>query len=116
MNRRELIGGDYVAKNLKLLRPEGRLVFINTAKGANVEVNLMHVMAQRLTITGSTLRARDRAFKAALTAEVEREVWPMLSDGRLGANVFKVFPLAEGGEAHRLMESSQHIGKLVPAV
>lgn len=112
----DMIGGDYVAKNLKLLRPEGRLVFINTAKGAKVEVNLMHVMSQRLTITGSTLRARESAFKTALTAEVEREVWPLLAAGKLRASVYKVFPMAEAVDAHRLMESSQHIGKIVLAL
>lgn len=112
----DMIGGDYVARNLKLLRPEGRLVFINTAKGAKVEVNLMQVMSQRLTITGSTLRSRDRAFKAALAAELELEVWPRLASGQFHANVFKVFALADAAEAHRLMESSQHIGKLVLAV
>lgn len=112
----DMIGGDYVAKNLKLLRPEGRLVFINTAKGAKVEVNLMHVMVQRLTITGSTLRSRESEFKTALAAEVEREVWPLIAAGKFRASVFKVFPLAEAADAHRLMESSQHIGKLVLAV
>lgn len=109
------IGGDYVAKNLKLLRPDGRLVFINTAKGARVEVNLMHVMTQRLTITGSTLRARESAFKAALAAEIEQQVWPLLATGRLRASVFKVFSFAAAADAHRLMESSQHIGKIVLA-
>lgn len=109
----DMIGGDYVAKNLKLLRPDGRLVFINTAKGAKVEVNLMHVMAQRLTITGSTLRARESAFKTALTAAVERDVWPLLAAGKLRASVFKTFPIHTAAEAHRLMESSQHIGKIV---
>lgn len=109
----DMIGGDYVAKNLKLLRPEGRLVFINTAKGAKVEVNLMHVMSQRLTLTGSTLRARESGFKTALTAEVEREVWPLIAAGKVRASVFRVFPFAQAAEAHRLMESSEHIGKLV---
>ncbi len=109
----DMIGGDYVAKNLKLLRPEGRLVFINTAKGAKVEVNLLQVMAQRLTITGSTLRSRETAFKAALAAELEREVWPLLESGRVRANVHRVFSFRDAADAHRLMESSQHIGKLV---
>ncbi|ACB73461.1 NAD(P)H-quinone oxidoreductase [Opitutus terrae] len=112
----DMIGGDYVAKNLKLLRPEGRLVFINAAKGAKVEVNLLQVMSQRLTITGSTLRSRERTFKAALAAEIELEVWPLLASGQFRANVFKVFALADAAEAHRLMESSQHIGKLVLAL
>ncbi len=112
----DMIGGDYVTKNLKLLRPEGRLVFINAMKGAKAEVNLMQVMTQRLTITGSTLRSREAAFKTALAAEVEQQVWPLLTSGKFLANVFKVFPLAEVAEAHRLMESSQHIGKIVLSV
>lgn len=109
----DMIGGDYVAKNVNLLRPEGRLVFINTTKGAKVEVNLAQVMAQRLTITGSTLRSRDREFKRALAAEVETHVWPLLEAAKVRANVFRVFPLREAAEAHRLMESSTHIGKIV---
>jgi putative PIG3 family NAD(P)H quinone oxidoreductase len=109
----DMIGGDYVAKNLNLLRPEGRLVFINTIKGAKAEVNLMQVMSQRLTITGSTLRSREPAFKAAVAAEVEQFVWPLFTRGQIRANVFKAFPLVEAAAAHRLMESSQHIGKIV---
>jgi NADPH:quinone reductase-like Zn-dependent oxidoreductase len=109
----DMIGGDYVAKNLNLLRPEGRLVFINAAKGAKAEVNLMQVMSQRLTITGSTLRTREPAFKAALAAEIERRVWPLLAAGKIRANVFKTFPFAAAAAAHRLMESSAHIGKIV---
>jgi NADPH2:quinone reductase len=112
----DMIAGDYVAKNLRLLRPEGRLVFINAMKGAKAEVNVLHLMSRRLTITGSTLRSRERAFKTALTAEVERDVWPLLAAGKFRANVFKVFPLDQAGEAHRLMESGQHIGKIVLAV
>lgn len=112
----DMVGGEYVAKNLKLLRPDGRLVFINTMKGAKVEVNLMQVMAQRLTITGSTLRSRETSFKTALTADVERNVWPLLTSGKFRANVFKIFPFAEAAEAHRLMESSQHVGKIVLSV
>jgi NADPH:quinone reductase len=109
----DMIGGSYVAKNIQLLRPEGRLVFINAMKGARAEFNALDVMARRLTITGSTLRSRDTAFKAALTAEVQRQVWPLLTSGQFRANVFKIFPLERAGEAHRLMESSQHIGKIV---
>ncbi|MEO6992504.1 MAG: NAD(P)H-quinone oxidoreductase [Lacunisphaera sp.] len=109
----DMVAGDYVAKNLNLLRPEGRLVFINTTKGATPAINLMQVMSRRLTITGSTLRSREPAFKAALTAEIEREVWPLLVAGKLHANVFATFPFAEAAAAHRLMASSQHIGKIV---
>ena len=109
----DMIGGDYVAKNLNLLRPEGRLVFINTTKGAKVEVNLRQVMAQRLTITGSTLRSREVEFKRALAAEIEARVWPLIEAGEVKASVFRVFPLSEAAEAHKLMESSAHVGKIV---
>lgn len=109
----DMVGGDYVAKNLNLLRPEGRLVFINTAKGAKVEVNLMQVMTQRLTITGSALRSRETEFKRALAAEIEARVWPLVEAGKVKANVFRVFPMGEAAEAHRLMESSAHVGKIV---
>ena len=112
----DMVGGSYVAKNLRLLRPEGRLVFINAMKGAKAEFNALDIMSRRLTITGSTLRSRDSAFKAALAAEVQMQVWPMLTAGKFRANVFKVFPLEQAAEAHRLMESSQHIGKIVLSI
>jgi NADPH2:quinone reductase len=109
----DMVGGDYVAKNLKLLRPDGRLVFINAMKGARGEFNAQEIMARRLTITGSTLRSRDTAFKSALASEVEQHVWPLIEAGTFRTNVFKVFRLDEAVEAHRLMESSHHIGKIV---
>ena len=109
----DMVGGDYVAKNLKLLRPDGRLVFINAVNGARAEFNAQDIMARRLTITGSTLRSRESAFKSALAAEVERHVWPLIEAGKFRANIFKVFRLDEAVEAHRLMESSRHIGKIV---
>jgi len=109
----DMVGGDYVSKNLGLLRPEGRLIFINSVNGAQVGFNVRDVMMRRLTITGSTLRSREAAFKSALAAEVERHVWPLVEAGRFRANVFKTFPMEEVAEAHRLMESSQHIGKIV---
>lgn len=109
----DMIGGDYTARNLRLLREEGRLVFINAMKGGKAEFSAGQIMARRLTITGSTLRSREAAFKSALTAEVERSVWPLLEAGRFKANVFQTFPFAEAAAAHRLMESSGHIGKIV---
>lgn len=112
----DMVGGDYVAKNLRLLRPEGRLVFINAMKGGKAEFNAQQVMSRRLTITGSTLRSRERQFKAALAADVERNIWPVIDAGKFRAHVFKTFPLAHAAEAHRLMESSTHIGKLVLTV
>jgi NADPH2:quinone reductase len=112
----DMVGGSYVAKNLRVLRPDGRLVFIAAMEGAEAEFNVLQVMTRRLTITGSTLRSRDRAFKTALAAEVEREVWPLLAAGKFQAKVFKVFRMEDAAAAHRLMESSQHIGKIVLAI
>jgi putative PIG3 family NAD(P)H quinone oxidoreductase len=112
----DMIGGEYFDRNIRLLRPEGRLVFINAMRGAKTELNIMHVMAKRLTITGSTLRSRESEYKRSLTADVEHQVWPLLQAGRYRPHVFKVFPLAAATEAHRLMESSEHIGKIVLAV
>lgn len=109
----DMVGGDYVEKNLRLLRPEGRLVFINAMTGARAEFNARDIMARRLTITGSTLRNRESKFKSDLAAEIEQLVWPLINSGKLRANVFKVFPLQDASEAHRLMASSRHIGKIV---
>ena len=112
----DMIGGDYVAKNLRVLRPDGRLVFIAAMQGAEAQFNALQVMTRRLTITGSTLRSRDAAFKTALVADVEREIWPLLAAGKFQPKVCQVFRLEEAAEAHRLMESSKHIGKIVLAV
>lgn len=109
----DMVGGEYTAKNLRILRPEGRLVFINAIKGSKCEVNIQQIMSRRLTVTGSTLRSREDAFKTALAAEVEREVWPLIEAGKFKARVYQVFPLAEAAAAHRLMETSEHIGKIV---
>lgn len=109
----DMVGGDYTAKGLRLLNVEGRMVFINAMKGATAEVNIVDIMRKRLTITGSTLRNRDTAFKSALAREVEQQVWPLLAKGQFRPVIYKTFALAEAADAHRLMESSEHIGKIV---
>jgi NADPH2:quinone reductase len=109
----DMVGGEYTAKNLRILRDDGRLVFINAMQGAKAEFNALDVMRRRLTITGSTLRPRSAGFKAALAADVERHVWPLLPQGQLRPVLYRTFPLAEAAAAHELMESSAHIGKLV---
>lgn len=109
----DMVGGDYVAKGLRLLNMDGRMVFINAMKGSEATVNVLDIMRKRLTLTGSTLRNRDVAFKRALAAEVEKAVWPLIQQGQFKPVIYKTFPLSEAGEAHRLMESSEHIGKLV---
>jgi NADPH2:quinone reductase len=113
----DMVGGDYIPKNLRLLREEGRLVFINTMKGGKVkgadEVDFGLIMRKRLTVTGSTLRNRDHAFKSALTADVRQRVWPVLEKGLFKPVIARTFSLAEAAEAHALMESSDHIGKII---
>jgi NADPH:quinone reductase len=109
----DMIGGDYTGKNLKLLKDDGRLIFINAMKGAEAAINIFEIMRRRLTITGSTLRTRNRQFKAHLTAEIEKNVWPLLERKEVKAVIYKEFPLAEASAAHALMESSEHIGKIV---
>jgi NADPH2:quinone reductase len=109
----DMVGGEYFEKNISILRPDGRLVFINAMKGRGAELRILEIMTRRLTITGSTLRSRDSAFKASLTNAVRQNVWPIVESGKFAPNVRKVFPLADAAEAHRLMESSQHIGKIV---
>ena len=109
----DMVGGDYITKNIRLLRDDGRLVFINAMKGGKAEWNALEIMRRRLTITGSTLRARDAQFKARLTAAVLTNVWPMLESGKFKPVIFKTFPLSKAAEAHALMESSEHIGKIV---
>jgi putative PIG3 family NAD(P)H quinone oxidoreductase len=112
----DMIGGDYVPKNLRLLREDGRLVFINAMQGAKAEFNALEVMSRRLTITGSTLRPRSAEFKAALAAEVEKHVWPLIAAGKFRPIIDRAFPLAEAAAAHQRMESSAHIGKIVLTV
>jgi len=112
----DMIGGDYTAKNIGLLAVEGRMLIINAMSGAVAPVNLMQIMVKRLTVTGSTLRVRDSAFKGAIAANLEKHIWPLIEKGAIKPIIYKEFPLEEAAEAHRLMESSQHIGKVVLTV
>ena len=109
----DMVGGDYIARDIELLAPDGRLVFIAFLRGPKAEINFMPVMRKRLTVTGSTLRPRDIAFKAAIARALRDRVWPLISAGQVKPVMYKTFPLAEAAEAHRLMESSAHIGKIV---
>jgi NADPH:quinone reductase len=109
----DMVGGDYIGKNIRLLKTEGRLVFINAMKGNDGAFSVHDIMRRRLTITGSTLRNREVSFKAQLAAEVEKHVWPLLENGKLKAVIYKTFPLEDAAQAHTLMESSEHIGKIV---
>jgi NADPH:quinone reductase len=112
----DMVGGPYTPKNLRLLREDGRLVFINAMQGGPAEFNALEVMSRRLTITGSTLRPRSAEFKAALARAVEEHVWPLLASGALRSVVHATLPLARAREAHELLESGNHIGKIVLTV
>jgi putative PIG3 family NAD(P)H quinone oxidoreductase len=109
----DMVGGSYIEKNLKLLAVEGRLCFIAFLEGSKAEVDFMRVMMKRQTLTGSTLRARPDAQKTAIAAALREKVWPLIEAGKVKPVVYKVFPLSEAAEAHRLMESSRHIGKIM---
>ncbi|MEP7118578.1 MAG: NAD(P)H-quinone oxidoreductase, partial [Acidobacteriota bacterium] len=109
----DMIGGDYTARNLDLLADDGRLVQIAFLKSSRVDLDLMQVMRRRLTITGSTLRPQTVAAKGAIAAALEARVWPLLRDGIVAPVIHATFPLAQAADAHRLMESSAHIGKIV---
>ncbi|MFN4281101.1 MAG: NAD(P)H-quinone oxidoreductase [Alphaproteobacteria bacterium] len=112
----DMVGGDYIARDIAALAPDGRLVFIAFQKGRKAEIDFQTIMLKRLTVTGSTLRPRDVAFKSAVARELEERVWPALSAGRVAPLIFATFPLAQAADAHRLMEAGEHIGKIVLAV
>jgi putative PIG3 family NAD(P)H quinone oxidoreductase len=109
----DMVGGDYIPKNMRLLKEDGRLVFINAMKGGKAEWNVVDIMRKRLTITGSTLRKRDPEFKALLANEVLKNIWPVIDSGKFAPVIHSVFPLAEAARAHEMIESRQHIGKIV---
>lgn len=110
----DMVGADYFNRNLKCLAMDGRLVIIAFLGGFEVaKADLRPVMTRRLTVTGSTMRPRTTAQKAALAEALRAKVWPLLDQGRCAPPIFKVFPLAEAAAAHALMESSTHIGKIV---
>jgi len=109
----DMVGGDYFARNIDALAVEGRLVEIATLHGVKAEVNIQAVMVRRLTITGSTLRPRPVADKAAIASELQQQVWPLLESGAVAPIIHATFPLRDAAQAHRVMESSSHIGKLL---
>jgi NADPH2:quinone reductase len=109
----DMVGGDYVPRELKCLAEDGRLVFIAYLRGPKSELNIDAVMRRRLTITGSTLRPRPVEFKGAIARSLREKIWPLIESGRIKPEIYKTFPLERAAEAHRLMESSQHIGKIV---
>lgn len=112
----DMVGGEYFARNLEVLAVEGRLVEIATLHGTKAELNLQTMMQRRLTITGSTLRIRSAPEKGAIAAALRDQVWPLLESGAVKPVVYAKFPLRDAAAAHRMMESGEHIGKLVLVV
>jgi NADPH2:quinone reductase len=109
----DMIGGEYLNRNVSCMKPDGRLVQIALMGGAKGELNLGRVMMNRLTVTGSTLRARSVAFKGEIAAALREKVWPLLEAGDIAPVIHRTFPLAEAAAAHALMEESSHIGKII---
>ncbi len=109
----DMVGGDYVARNFKVAAMYGRIINIAFQKGSKIEIDLLPVMLKRLTLTGSTLRPRSVAEKAEIAKALEETVWPLFAAGRCKPVIYRTFPLAEAAAAHKLMESSEHVGKIV---
>ncbi|MBM6575786.1 NAD(P)H-quinone oxidoreductase [Microvirga sp. SRT01] len=112
----DMVGGDYVPRNLQCLAEDGRHVSIAVQRGASATVPLFDIMRRRLTLTGSTLRARDAAFKSLVADELTRTVWPHVEAGNLKPVIDRVFRLADAADAHRRMEAGDHVGKIVLTV
>jgi len=112
----DMVGGDYVDRNIRSLADDGRMVNIAYQKGSKVEVDMLRVMLKRLTLTGSTLRIRPTSVKGDIARALEAHVWPQLADKRVGVVMDSTFPLAEAAAAHRRMEEGAHIGKIVLTV
>ena len=112
----DMVGGDYVPKELKTLADDGRLVFIAFLRGPKTELDINELMRRRLTMTGSTLRPRTVEFKGYIANNLREKIWPLIEAGKIRPEIYKTFPLEKAADAHRLMESSQHIGKIVLTV
>ncbi|MBX6319892.1 NAD(P)H-quinone oxidoreductase [Pigmentiphaga sp.] len=112
----DMVAGDYVARDIQCLADDGRIVLIALLGGARGEIDFARVLSRRLTITGSTLRPRSTQFKGEVAAALRQHVWPLFEDGRLKPVVYATFPLREAARAHAMMESGEHIGKIVLTV
>lgn len=112
----DMVGGDYMARNITAAAQDGRIVSIAFLNGSKAEVDFMPMMLKRLTLTGSTLRARSIEEKARLADALRQQVWPLIEAGKVKPLIEKTFPLAEASKAHALMEASSHIGKIILTV
>jgi NADPH2:quinone reductase len=109
----DMVAGDYVGREIDCLADDGRIVLIALLGGSKANVDLGQVLRRRLSITGSTLRPRPVEFKAEIARKLQERVWPLLEQGRIKPVIYKSFPLEQAAEAHALMESSTHVGKIV---
>jgi len=112
----DMVGGEYTERNIVAAAEDGRIIQIATLGGAEAKINVARLMVKRVTLTGSTLRPRDRAVKGRWAQDIEQRVWPLIETGRLKVVIDSTFPLTQAAEAHRRMETSQHIGKIVLVV
>jgi NADPH2:quinone reductase len=111
----DIVGGDYIARNIRAAAPDGRIIQLAFNKGSTIEINLMPIMLKRLVYTGSTLRSRPDTFKTEIARQLQEKVWPLIEAGSIKPLLSKTFPLAQAADAHRLMESATHIGKIILA-
>ncbi|MDP2455113.1 MULTISPECIES: NAD(P)H-quinone oxidoreductase [unclassified Kaistella] len=109
----DMVGGDYTQKNLEILNNKGRLCSINGMKSMDVKINLRTIMAKNLTLTGSFLKPQTAEVKTQIAKDVEKNIWPLFHSKKIHPIIYKKFPLEEAADAHRLMESSEHIGKIL---
>ena len=109
----DMVGGDYTQKNLDILNDKGRLININGMKSNDVKINLLTIMSKNLVLTGSFLKPQSAAVKTQIAKDVEKNIWPLFHSGEIHPVIYKTFPLEEAAEAHKLMESSVHIGKIL---
>jgi NADPH:quinone reductase-like Zn-dependent oxidoreductase len=110
----DIVGGDYIPRNIGLLADDGRLVFVGRmSQDTDFSANMLRIMYARLVITGVSLRGQTTARKARIAAELEERVWPLIAQGRMAPVIDSVFPLAQAADAHRRLEASAHIGKIV---
>lgn len=112
----DMVGGDYLSREIKTLADDGRLVVIALLGGAKGELDLSQILRRRLTVTGSTLRPRPVAFKAYIAGQLKERVWPLLASGQIKPVIYQTFPLEQAAQAHALMESSAHVGKIMLTV
>jgi len=109
----DMVGGDYLQKNIKIAAEDGRIVIIAAMNGFKTEINLLQIMQKRIKLTGSTLRSRSLDFKKRIASNLIESVWPLLETGKIRPVIYRTFPLSQAGSAHQLMENNEHTGKIV---